>query len=178
MKHIILIGISTLLLLSCQKPDADFKLDRSEYVAGEQLEITNLSLHSKRQKWEIVGPEGIVESQSIEKNPNLMINILGLDGVYTVKLTAYRSKEKRGSSVSKTFIVKAIRQELWIHYYNWTGSDDFVAYIDNQLVGSGTDGELIVKVPIGLRFISIKTSEGTFSKTVEITKNNIYYVNF
>jgi hypothetical protein len=165
-----------LLLTGCKKPDAQFSLDDSEYAAGEQLGINNLSVNAKSQNWELIGPNGEALIRSDEKHPGFVLPIMMQDGPCSLTLVA-KNKEKRQEATTKTFLVKTKRGHLKV-----TGSgfnQNFVVYVDEQLVGTShyyTSSSEIVYVPIpeGIRFVKIiNTDNGSVqTETVDILEGD------
>ena len=170
--HSFLVVLAVSMGLSACKPQSDFKLDRVEYNAAEQLEVTNLSDHAHGQKWEIIAPDGAISSVSDQKSPSLFIPIMNPDGMYLLRLTSYGSVRGQKSQQSKPFFVKTKRGYLLIQ-----GEDenkDYKAYADNQFIGKGGySGVLQVKIPVGARNITLKTASATITKTVVIGENQV-----
>ena len=53
----LLIATAVILLTSCQKqPSADFSTDKSEYIAGDVVKLTNSSTDGSSYKW--IMPDG------------------------------------------------------------------------------------------------------------------------
>ena len=151
----------TLLLSGCKKPDAQFRLERSEYAAGEQLDITNLSVNAKSQNWELIGPDGAALIRSDEKHPNFVLPVMMQDGPCSLTLVA-KNKEKRQETTTKNFLVKTKRGHLKV-----TGSgfnQNFVVYVDGQYVGTShyysSSTEIVyVLIPEGIRFVKIVSTD-------------------
>jgi len=158
--------------LSACKPQSDFKLDRVDYAAAEQLEVINLSDHAHGQKWEIIAADGAISSVSDQKSPSLFIPIMKPDGMYLLRLTSYGSVRGQKSQQSKPFFVKTKRGYLLI---KGTGAHAvYKAYADNQFIGkSGYSGILQVAIPVGTRLITLETASGTVRKTVVIGEDQV-----
>ncbi len=139
-----------------KKTSSDFRLERYEYAPGETLDLINLSPKKRNQIWEILNPDGgsdtVVEGQA----PQLTLNVLGKDGMYTVRVFDNKKEMSKNISSEKTFKVSAQRGNVII--YTAT-SKSFPVYIDNQLF-TGYD-EVEYKLPYGVH--SIKASCVYFS---------------
>lgn len=161
-----------ILMVSCNKPEADFTTDKNEYSAGDVIYITNNSDDSKEYFWYFSNNASSPSKQSVAKNPTDTINMLAPDGVYTIQLTASRKKGKKPSTVRKDFLVKTLRGSFQINspiYYDGT-----TVFADNQLIGKISGGLFSVKLPIGVRLIEVFGPNGRKSTTVKITEGGYY----
>lgn len=172
----------TLLLSRCKKPDAQFSMDRSEYSAGEQLEIANLSVNAKSQNWEVTGSDGAVWLRSDEKHPNLVLPLMMEDGPCSVTLTA-KNTEKRQEATTRNFLVKTVRG--YVRVIGANSNKNFMVYADNQYIGTSqyytSSSEVVqVQLPIGLRFLKIVNTDNgaTQTETVAIVEGDETYVTF
>lgn len=133
-----------------KKTSSDFRLERYEYAPGETLDLINLSPKKRHQIWEIINPDGVSDTVVKGQAPQLTLNVLGEDGMYTVRV--YDNKKEMGKSVSseKMFMVTAVRGNVKI-YGNSITSYPFSVLIDGQLF-TGKHG-IQYKLPVGTHVI-------------------------
>jgi len=150
---LVLIGIVTIIAVTgChKKTSTNFRLQRYTYAPGETLDLINLSPKKRNQVWEIINPDGGSDTIVKGRAPQLTIDILAEDGIYTVQ--AYdniKEMEKDLSVMSKkTFMVSADRGEVII-YSNQFSSYSFDLTIDGQSVyGAG----VTYHIPLGTHII-------------------------
>lgn len=177
MKNYFLLLVLSFFLFGCFKPESEFNLKKYEYAQGEALVYENLSQNNKNSQWEILDNNGDVMQYFDGANPNLVTGITLPDGVYTIKLTSYRKKEKRGSVIEKEFLLKSCKHSLRINNYpNSSMEKEYAIYVDNQLIGqSNYAGVFSAEIPEGLRLVKLvsptQTKEGLYdmNKTVSIS---------
>jgi uncharacterized protein (TIGR02145 family) len=105
MKRTLILKIVTIAIVfsSCQRQiSADFLSDKSEYVAGDIVKLTNKSTNAKTYKWTL--PDGQVTTSEHVDYPILLTQ---KDGSLTFKLEAISKNEKESDEVLKSFTVKA-----------------------------------------------------------------------
>lgn len=183
MRNYFLLLALPFFIFGCWKPDSEFNLKKHEYAQGEALIYENLSQNDKNSKWEILNENGAVVQSFEGANPNIVTGITLPDGVYTIKLTSYRKKEKRGSIIDKQFLLKSFKHSLRINNNNSSSKKekDFAIYVDNQLIGqSNTSGAFAADIPEGLRIVKLvspsqtKVESYNMNKTINITFNKKY----
>lgn len=100
---LIIIPLCLFALASCQRqPDASFKTDKSQYVAGETVYLTNTSLDGHSYLWTM--PDGQTTASrdvSYTLNPNLG------NGTLTFKLEAFSKNGKKDDDAQRTVTVSA-----------------------------------------------------------------------
>jgi hypothetical protein len=136
---------------SChKKTSSDFKLGRYEYVPGETLDLINLSPKKRHQIWEILNPEGVSDTVVEGQAPQLTLNVLGKDGIYTARVFDNKKEFDKNVASSKTFKVSAVRGKVVI-YSNPNTGKSFLVKIDNQVF----KGSHLVQynLPYGVHFI-------------------------
>jgi uncharacterized protein (TIGR02145 family) len=100
---ILILATFTIVSSSCQRQiSADFLSDKSEYVAGDIVKLTNKSTNAKKYKWTL--PDGHTTTSEHVDYPILLTQP---DGSLTFKLEAISKNEKKSDEVLKSFIVKA-----------------------------------------------------------------------
>ncbi|GEM_PF-3282292 len=134
-----------------KKTSSDFRLERYEYAPGETLDLINLSPNKRNQRWEILNPDGGSDTVVKGQAPQLTLNVLGEDGMYTVRVYDNKKEMSKNVASEKTFKVSAQRADVIIYTATWKS---FPVYIDNQLF-TGYD-HVTYKLPYGVH--SIKAS--------------------
>jgi len=175
----LLVGI-VLAVTACHKKTAsDFRLERYTYTPGETLDIINLSPKKRRQIWEILNPAGesdtVVEGQA----PQLTLDILGKDGMYTVRLFDNKKEKSKNVASEKTIMVTAQRGNVII-YSNPFANKPFPVFIDNQSVPG--KHQVKYQLPVGKHVIKascIYFSGGpahTLDTVVTVSTQNTTYL--
>jgi hypothetical protein len=124
--------LMVILTPSChKKTSSNFRLGRYEYAPGETLDLINLSLKKRNQIWEILNPEGNSDTIVEGKAPQLTLNVLGKDGLYTVKVYDNKKELEKNVASYKLIKVSAIRGKIVI-YSNPFSWKSFPVNIDNQ----------------------------------------------
>lgn len=145
--------ITVLSTTSChKKTSTDFRLERYTYAPGETLDLINLSPKKRNQVWEIINPDGDSDTVVAGQAPQLIIDILAEDGIYT--LQAYDNIKEMGKDLSveskKTFMVTADRGKVRI-YSNQFTSFPFDLTIDGHSL-FGKHG-ITYNIPVGKHII-------------------------
>jgi len=90
---------------SCQKqPEATFATDKSEYVAGETVKLSNTSADANSYKWTM--PDGQI-AKSIDVT--YKIDEKQKDGTLTFKLEAFSKNAKKDDETTKTVKIKVAK---------------------------------------------------------------------
>lgn len=103
LQKLITFSLLAIAITSCQvTPEASFTTDKTEYVAGETIKLTNTTLNGKTYKWTFPdGQTGDVQNYDYKTNdtdPTATLNF---------KLEAFSSNGKKTDEVSKTVSLKA-----------------------------------------------------------------------
>jgi uncharacterized protein (TIGR02145 family) len=104
MKRNLILKIASIAIVfsSCQRQiTADFISDKSEYVAGDIVKLTNKSTNANTYKWTL--PDGKVTTATHVDYP---IFLSQKDSLLTFKLEAVSKNQKETDEVLKSFIVK------------------------------------------------------------------------
>ncbi len=178
LKATIFVLTCSVILFSCNKVKSDFILSKTEYSAGEELQIVNDASNFKNQLWSILSVSGDTVSSTTDKNPNIKTSLLSPDGVYFIELKCWKKKEDKNSISQKQLIVKSIRTTL-----NITSSSEnksYSVYIDGEFLGhSSSNGDFSKLIPIGLRYVELHSSSGDkHSETIEFRENYTEYIHF
>ena len=108
--------IAVLSISSCQKtPVASFTTDKSEYVAGETIKLTNTSLDGETYKWTF--PDGTTGTIA---NYDYITNETDPTATLTFKLEAFSKNGKKTNETSKTVNIKAATGN--VTFWQMTGS--------------------------------------------------------
>jgi hypothetical protein len=180
MKYFIpFIALLFILPTSCKKPEANFKLNKNEYAAGEMIDYTNFVQDNKNYKWEIFS----AENPTIEvagKNPVLKTDLMFQDGLCTLRLTTYNFSENKKVTQEEYFLTKTNRGSLRINNSNNSAPyiQKYDVYVDNQYIGKASYYSFFAKIPIGLRLITLKSPNKTLNLTLSIEKNQEHYITF
>lgn len=167
MKTILFLTLSLMLLITtaCNKSGANYKLDRYEYSAGEQLEISN---YSNSKMWKLFDSEDVVFDTLYGKHPQYVFSLLAGDGKYSIGLYDNTIEFNKEVGVVKEFYVKTSRKKVDIKGY----SDLKIAYVyvdDTNFGALNNNGEITIYIPKGIRIISlIKNSKKVRTVTVDI----------
>lgn len=166
------------IFYSCRKPEANFKLNKDEYSAGEMIDYTNFVQKNRNYKWEIFSSNPTIELEG--KNPKLKTDLKFADGLCTLKLTTYNFLENRSVIQKEYFLVKTFRSTLRINNFNSSSPyiKNYDVYVDNQFFGKSIYYNFVADVPIGTRLITLKSSSKTLNVTATIEKNQDFYLNF
>lgn len=107
-QKLIAVSMLAISITSCQKtPEASFTTDKSEYVAGETINLTNTTLNGKTYKWTFPdGQTGSSESYAFETDDN------DPAGTLTFRLEAFSSNGKKSDEVSKSVNIKAAEGDV------------------------------------------------------------------
>lgn len=145
--------VSAVALNAChKKTSTDFRLGRYSYAPGETLDLINLSPKKRNQMWEIINPDGGSDTIVSGQAPQLTIDILAKDGIYTVQAYDHINEMENELAVvsAKTFMVTADRGKVII-YSNPFTSYSFTLSIDGQSVYG--DHGVQYKIPVGKHVI-------------------------
>jgi len=180
MKYLLpFIVLLSTLLVSCSKTEANFKLNKNEYAAGEMIDYTNYAQKNRKYVWEILAGDSTFVFEG--KNPTLRTNCISPDGVCILRLTTYNYFKKINKTQEEVFFLKTKRGSLSINN-NYTTTGNFVknyeVYVDDQYIGKTTNYYFTVKLPIGTRLIKLKSPSKTINVTAEISLNNTFPVTF
>lgn len=175
----LLTGVGSLILLSgCQKqPEASFETDKTEYVAGETVRLTNTTLEGDSYFW--ILPNG--ESSSAT-NVNYPISVDHGDGSLTFKLEAYSKNGKKDDEAEKTVTVKAATGDAIFWQEAGTGFGNTVVSInglssnitaDYTSVPPCSSSGCAVFNDLEIGTYSFSASDGTYNwnGTITITKD-------
>jgi hypothetical protein len=109
-------AIAVLSISSCQKtPVAGFTTDKTEYVAGETIKLTNTSTDAETFKWTF--PDGTTGTVA---NYDLVTNDTDPAATLTFKLEAFSKNGKKTSETTKTVTLKAATGN--VTFWQMTGS--------------------------------------------------------
>lgn len=95
------------VLTACKKPQADFSFDKNEYVSGETMQLTNLSINSGSVLWEL--PDG-----TFSRDENVSYTIpTNCEGSLLIKLNSASKDGKHIDKISKSIDVVPAGQCLF-----------------------------------------------------------------
>ena len=167
-----------MVLNGCHKKTKSyFKLNKTEYSAGEKLDFTNMN-PLKNQIWEVTNQNGDVISKVQEKQPQIPLSLLINDGPY--KLNLYDNEKDYNYEIksSKSFIIKTKTGHLDVisndpEYYN------FQVFCDDESIGSSNNyGGFQIELPIGMRYIKIKSGNKESTKLIELNSTSWETITF
>jgi len=123
---LLLIAIASVTISSCQKtPVASFTTDKTEYIAGETIKLSNTTTDGETFKWTF--PDGTTGTTA---NYDVITNETDPDATLTFKLEAFSKNGKKTNSTSKTVTVKAATGN--VIFWALTGStSDVVTVVMN-----------------------------------------------
>lgn len=155
-----------------KKPTVGFNIDKGEYSAGEKVSITNYSKDVYRQDWSFYDANGYWSSSN-DEIPDYKIPLLNDDGIYTVKLIAYSKRDKKSSTLTKTFVVKTLRTSLAITCSN-SAVKNFNVQIDDENIGNSENKYFVKDIPAGIRFVKITTDGKIWTQTINLVYPQSY----
>jgi PKD repeat protein len=134
MKHFlnsncIIAFIVILTLVSCGKaPVAGFNTDKTEYINGEVIKLTNTSVNGSSYKWTGSGINGELTSQDAQI-------ITSGAGIYNVTLTVFNKSSKRFNKISKG--IKVANPGGVVSFYTLNASIlPITVYVDTNPIGT------------------------------------------
>lgn len=176
------LAVAAMIMASCQKePTASFKTDKTEYVAGETVKLTNTSIDGSSYKWTM--PDG---QTSDTKDVDYTLNVNDADASITFKLEAFSKNGKKKDETSVTVTEKAATGQATFYQtgiptsYNQTTvtingeSRQITLDFPSGTPGCSETGCAIFTLKVGTHnFTATEQSPGTatWSGTVTITKN-------
>jgi|BioPla2DNA2_1021312.scaffolds.fasta_scaffold49856_2 hypothetical protein len=118
-----------LVFASCQKqPTADFSTDKTSYVGGETIYVTNHSINAEFYEWEL--SDG--QSTRVADNFKYYTDV-SQSGVLTIQLTAYSKNYKKSSVMVKSVTITPAKGEatFWL-------SNGYITTVYLYVPGYGT----------------------------------------
>ena len=101
MKQISFLFLIVIAAVACNKtPSAAFSMNKSEYKAGETVELKNESKNAKTYEWTL--PDG---QTSKSENVNYVLSNSTGPGTYKIKLKAISKKGDKSGEVTKEYNV-------------------------------------------------------------------------
>lgn len=174
----ILFGLTLIALTSCQKqPSADFTTDKTEYIAGDVVKLTNTSGDANKFKWTF--PDG---QTNAAENVDYTTAENQTDGTLTFKLEALSKNGKKTDEATKTVSIKAATGLLTVWTANSTVNQISVS-IDGNAAGTITQyytggvpacaatGCVTATLKIGSHTISATDGNYSWNGTMTVTKN-------
>jgi len=160
------------IMIGCQKKTKSyFKLNKTEYSAGDKLDFTNMS-PSKNQIWEVTNQNGSVISKIQEKQPQIPLSLLISNGPYSLNLYDNEKDYNYDIKSSKSFVIKTKRGHLDIisydpEYYN------FDVFCDDETIGSSNNyGGFQIELPVGSRYIKVKSGNKEKIELIELNSTS------
>lgn len=121
---LLLIAIASITISSCQKtPVASITTDKTEYIAGETIKLTNTTTDGETFKWTF--PDG---TTGTTENYDYILNDTDPDATLTFKLEAFSKNGKKTNSTSKSVTVKAATGN--VIFWALTGAASDVITVD------------------------------------------------
>lgn len=110
---ILIIAVLTALVFSsCQKqPQADFTTDKTTYVAGETVKLTNTSIDADHYKWTM--PDG---QTSTSADVDYTTNVNSAAGTLNFKLEAFSKNGNKTDEASRSVTLQAATGD--VTFYN------------------------------------------------------------
>jgi hypothetical protein len=182
-KITLMLATFSIILTSCQKqPSADFKTDKTEYVGGDVVKLTNTSIDATKYKWTL--PDG---QTSASENVDYTLAADQQDATLTFKLEAISNNGKKKDDASKTVSVKAATGQALIWTSN-SGVNQISVSIDNIAAGTitasytgapdcGALGCVTANLKVGIHSVSATDGNYTWNTTVTVTKNGCSSLN-
>ena len=174
-------GISVLfmfVLQSCQRqPKADFRTDKTEYVAGETIQLKNTSIDGKSYKWTVSDGQ-----TSTLKDLNYTTDLYSGGEVITFKLEALSRTGKKTSDKTKSIKVNQATGNTVI----WTNINSPYDVISVNIYGltalitsgyssapdCGASGCAVFNgLPVGIHTIVASDGTTNWSSTITISKD-------
>jgi hypothetical protein len=173
-KFNILIFVFALLTNSCKKAITDFTIDKTDYSAGDVINIRNQTKNLKTYKWTIKAASNYsyYNKSYSDQNPSIRINPCAVDGNYSLILSG-TTKRGRTSTTTRDFLVKTIRGSVYIYSPSLkVNADPIEIRADNEVVGKlYPQSGLSLKMAIGVRYLT--TGNGKII-TLNIQENGYY----
>jgi PKD repeat protein len=170
--------VAILSIASCQKtPVASFTTDKTEYVAGETIKLTNTSTNGESYKWTFPdGTTGTVESY------DFVTNETDPTATLTFKLEAFSKNGKKTNETTKTVNLKAATGN--VTFWQMTGSGYAETAVELNGITSTITGEndaapscgasgcaVFNNIKVGTYNYAASDGNATWSGTVKVTKN-------
>lgn len=166
------------VLTSCQpQPSADFSTDKSQYVAGETVHLTNESVDATKYKWTF--PDG---QTATSENMDYTINENQQDANLTFKLEAISNNGKKTDDATKTVSVTAATGQLMV----WTANSNvnfitvninnvnsgtITSYYTGSAPDCGSNGCVTSTLTVGTYTIDASDGNYTWSGTMSVSAN-------
>jgi len=172
------IAIATTVLVGCQKqPEASFTTDKTSYIAGETVKLTNTTVNGDSYKWTFPdGQTGTVENYDYSLPTTLS------DGSLTFKLEAFSKNKKKVNEISKTVTVKAATGN--VVFWQETGSGYGATVVQVNGITSNITSEygsapdcsasgcaVFNALKVGAYNYTATDGNANWSGTINITKN-------
>ena len=177
-QKLIAVSMLAITITSCQKtPEASFTTDKSEYVAGETIKLTNTTLNGSTYKWTFPdGQTGSSESYEYKTNDNNPAATL------TFRLEAFSSNGKKTDEDSKSVKLKAAEGDCVFWQEFGSGHDVTVVSLNNvssniteekaSSPSCGASGCAVFNgLKVGTYNYSASDGNTSWTGTVTITKN-------
>lgn len=178
-KKLIAGGMSVMVITACQKqPSAEFTTDKTNYVGGDVIQLTNLSADASKYKWTLADGQ-----TSTSANVDYKTGEDWLDQNLTFKLVAISKNGKKTSEASKTVSIKTATGQLtvWTSKTNTVG--DISVKVDGTSVGKITQyytggapvcagaGCVFPILKVGSHTVEATDGINSWNSTVTVNKN-------
>jgi len=167
-----------IVLNGCHKKTKSyFKLNKTEYSAGDKLDFTNMN-PLKNQIWEVTTQNGTVILKIQEKQPQIPLSFLISDGPYNLNLYDNQKDYNYEIKSSKSFVIKTKTGHLDVisndsEYY------DFQVFCDDENIGSSNNyGGFHIELPIGMRYIKVKSGNKESITLIELNTTSEETITF
>ena len=176
-KFLIALTLTVTIISSCQKqPSADFTTDKSTYIAGDVVKLTNTSIDGSTFKWTL--PDG---QTSASKNLDYTLNVNQQDATLSFKLEAISKNGSKTDEATKLIAVKAATGQATI----WTSNSNvnpISVYIDNISAGTitssyngtpdcGSLGCVTATLKVGTHAVSASDGNFNWTGTVNVVRD-------
>ncbi|MBC7411014.1 MAG: hypothetical protein H7331_00980 [Bacteroidia bacterium] len=185
-KKLIVGGMSVMLITACQKqPSAEFTTDKTNYVGGDVIQLTNLSVDASKYKWTLADGQTSTSANVDYKTGEDWVN-----GNLTFKLVATSKNGKKSSEASKTVSIKTATGQLTIWTSKTNGAGDISVKVDGAYVGNITSyytvgapdcagaGCVFPILKVGSHTISGTDGLNTWNGTITVAKNTCSFFEF
>jgi hypothetical protein len=176
--------LAQVIFSSCNKqPAADFKTDKTEYIAGDVVKLTNSSIDAKSYKWTM--PDGQT-SASANLDYTLASNLS--DGTLTFKLEAISKKGNKTSEATKLVTVKAANGQVvfWqapscgcgITNVTILGITKQITLDYSSIPSCGDNGTATFTLKVGTYSYTATDGTKTWNGNVTVSKNGCFKLQF
>ncbi len=168
-----------LIIISCQKyPQASFTTDKTQYVAGDTIKLTNTTLYGSTYKWTL--PDGQTPTT---KDFDFITNELYRSASYEIILEAFSSNGKKTDRITKRVSINAVKGDVlfWQHTNSFflateVSINGLTSYITSKYSSTpdcGASGCAVFKgLDVGTYFYTASNNFSYWSGNVTVTKGN------